>query len=92
MAVHHMDNTEDVIEGIFGTDTIDCEDGIDNDGDGWIDNDDIDCKMGHGIEVNYSGFACNNGLDDDGDGLIDAEDTGCVFASDINEIDPVFCM
>ena len=24
-----MDNTEDVIEGIFGTDTMDCEDGID---------------------------------------------------------------
>lgn len=64
-----------------------CEDGIDNDGDGSIDGDDIDCScspdnsprpdlcgcpMGP-MEQN----TCCDGLDNDGDGLIDLDDPDC---------------
>ena len=43
-----------------------CDDGIDNDNDGLIDDEDPDCW--EDVEI------CNNGIDDDGDGLIDQQD------------------
>lgn len=46
-----------------------CNNGIDDDGDGFIDYDDLDCTE--------TGDECNNGIDDDGDGFIDSEDSDC---------------
>jgi len=65
-----------------------CEDDHDNDGDGWIDGDDVDCDL-YGEEVGITTAACNDGEDNDGDGLQDAEDPGCLIAFDANEEDMV---
>ncbi|WP_425422548.1 hypothetical protein [Phaeodactylibacter xiamenensis] len=46
-----------------------CNNGIDDDGDGLVDNEDPDCQENAEI--------CNNGIDDDGDGLTDGEDPDC---------------
>jgi hypothetical protein len=46
-----------------------CNNGIDDDGDGFIDNEDFDCTE--------TGDECSNGIDDDGDGFIDNEDFDC---------------
>ncbi len=73
----------------------DCNDGVDNDGDGNIDfpnepgcisiddNDETDaCPSGAGCPE------CSNGVDDDGDNLVDfGNDPGCEFAADNVEID-----
>ena len=48
-----------------------CDDGIDNDGDNLIDNDDSDC-ITLGPEI------CDDGIDNDGDGLIDNDDSDCI--------------
>src|SRR5690606_28972668 len=63
-----------------------CDDGIDNDGDVWVDCADPDCA-GFGPCVNCNGgnppgpefgiAACTNGLDDDCDGLVDCADEDC---------------
>lgn len=71
-----------------------CRDGLDNDGDGFIDfplepgctspddNSETDtCPDGATCP------ACSNQIDDDGDGLVDALDPGCLVASDASEID-----
>jgi hypothetical protein len=47
-----------------------CDDGIDNDGDGWTDADDPECA-GTGGEV------CGDGADNDGDLLADCDDPDC---------------
>jgi hypothetical protein len=46
-----------------------CGNGIDDDGDGFIDGDDFDCTE--------TGDECSNGIDDDGDGFIDGDDFDC---------------
>lgn len=46
-----------------------CDNGIDDDGDGFVDGDDFDCQE--------RGTQCSNGIDDDGDGFIDNEDFDC---------------
>jgi hypothetical protein len=57
-----------------------CLDCIDNDGDGWVDEDDPDCQDASiGSEINAtSDSSCNDGEDNDGDGLVDAEDDDCI--------------
>jgi hypothetical protein len=74
-----------------------CADGIDNDGDGRVDNYDVDC----GLITPPPGFTpsmqeiinnpqCNNGYDDDGDGLKDyPADPDCINTSDNLEQGPV---
>ena len=53
-----------------------CEDCTDNDGDGWIDEDDADCVDGDAEDGTYDAdYSCSDGIDNDGNGLIDAEDT-----------------
>ncbi|MCA9538637.1 MAG: hypothetical protein KC620_07095, partial [Myxococcales bacterium] len=47
----------------------DCADGVDNDGDGLIDEADPDCAERMPT--------CSDGADNDGDGLIDADDSDC---------------
>ncbi len=68
-----------------------CEDGIDNDGDGLIDLADPGCENSSDNDESDDPALpqCNNGLDDDGDGLVDLADPGCVDSSDDNETDPV---
>ena len=69
-----------------------CINGIDDDGDGWIDGDDPDC--GGGLEeVGTSFLACNDGLDNDGDGQIDGADDQCDQGWDADEAsgDPDDC-
>ena len=55
----------------------DCNDGIDNDGDGVVDLVDPGCTL-NGTSEEPDPVACNDGIDNDGDGLIDfGEDPGC---------------
>ena len=51
-----------------------CNDGIDNDGDGLIDCNDPDCQYLPTIEL---GCNCNDGIDNDSDGNIDSFDPDC---------------
>jgi len=65
-----------------------CEDGVDNDGDGWTDEDDPECYDAEhndfgvliGQEAGLGSNGCNNGDDDDGDGWTDGVDPGCTDA------------
>jgi large repetitive protein len=68
-----------------------CEDGIDNDEDGSIDDDDVGCASTQDrSERNLSSIPqCNNGVDDDFDDKIDYPfDPGCSTRGDVNETDP----
>jgi hypothetical protein len=83
-----------------------CADGIDNDGDMWIDypNDpgcqtlDDDSENSDTCRTNPTGPGnmcpqCGNGIDDDGDGLIDyPADPGCSSRADNDESDDCFPM
>ena len=61
----------------------DCSDGIDNDEDGWTDQEDPDCQDGGVFEENpTSAFTCNDGIDNDGDGWVDGEDLACSASTD----------
>ena len=51
-----------------------CDDGIDNDGDGKIDMEDPDCDSPTDSETPE----CSDKADNDGDGKIDADDPGCL--------------
>ena len=63
----------------------DCGDGVDNDGDGLIDQRDPECLFAcTASEAEVP--ACMNGRDDDADGLIDlGSDPGCVVGRDLSE-------
>ncbi len=50
-----------------------CDNGIDDDGDGLIDCNDPDCLNSNVCLVEI----CTNGIDDDGDGFIDCDDAEC---------------
>ena len=65
-----------------------CADGIDNDGDGYIDCDDYNCSRNSAVTVCGSGGGstggsedtnalCADGQDNDGDGHIDCDDYNC---------------
>ncbi|MFC3414671.1 MopE-related protein [Algoriphagus hitonicola] len=49
-----------------------CNDGIDNDGNGFIDCEDLGCQSSNLIECN-----CSDDLDNDGDGFVDCDDFDC---------------
>lgn len=59
-----------------------CGDCLDNDGDGWTDDEDPDCLRDGTEEVGYSDYTCNDGQDNDGDDKIDREDSVCEDATD----------
>ncbi|MDD5133750.1 MAG: tandem-95 repeat protein, partial [Candidatus Nanoarchaeia archaeon] len=73
--------------------TYACSDGIDNDGDSYIDAQDAGCYTSSGIynasdndETNNGATQCSDGIDNDGDGFIDwSADTGCINTLDNNE-------
>ena len=72
-----------------------CDDGVDNDGDGFTDMDDPGCVNAQdNDEANAplppALMQCEDGIDNDGDGLVDfPDDPGCTDALDDDEIDPV---
>lgn len=75
--------------GFFGwenpTESTDgCGNCLDDDGDGWADNDDPDCEAS-ASETGLGDAACNDGVDNDADGLADAEDPDCEDGSDTDE-------
>ncbi len=53
---------------------LECEDGIDNDLDGFIDTDDPGCPF---LSAFPEDPICDDGIDNDGDGLIDFDDPVC---------------
>ena len=67
--------------------TFACSDGIDNDGDGWIDYPaDWGCTSPtDDDETNNGPTQCTDGLDNDGDGLIDRNDPLCTDPGDDSE-------
>ena len=54
-----------------------CDDGIDNDGDGAIDTGDPGCDDAADPFETSPSLACDDGIDNDGDGAIDTADPGC---------------
>ncbi|MEZ4432347.1 MAG: hypothetical protein R3F65_08030 [bacterium] len=68
-----------------------CSDAVDNDGDGFIDGDDVGCATPDDEDERdpAAAPACFNGLDDDGDGLVDHPlDPGCASKGGASEADP----
>jgi hypothetical protein len=58
-----------------------CANGLDDDGDGFIDfPEDRGCSGPGDVSEHTPALACDNGLDDDGDGLTDLDDPGCPFS------------
>jgi len=62
-----------------------CVDGLDNDSDGWSDDEDPDCLLGSETS-GYGSDACNDGVDNDLDGSLDAHDAQCESAWDDDEV------
>jgi hypothetical protein len=54
-----------------------CANGLDDDGDGAVDLDDVGCDDPADASERSVALACDDGLDDDGDGLVDLDDPGC---------------
>jgi hypothetical protein len=74
--------------------TFDCSNGVDDDGDGQIDQADAQCYGPRGFEspegIGRSPLgACSNGLDDDADGAIDRADPACLISGGDDEIEPL---
>lgn len=67
-------------------DRPDCDDGLDDDGDGLVDwGLDPGCTSPFDGDERDPALACDNGLDDDGDGLADEADPGCLSPLDPSE-------
>ena len=63
--------------------TSSCDNGLDDDGDGWTDASDADCSNAAVLyERGFGTARCADGRDNDGDGLVDADDDGCFSATD----------
>ncbi len=66
-----------------------CDNGVDEDGDGWTDRDDPDCQPGaRQLEQGFGNTACNDGRDNDGDGASDGSDPDCRSAILLSELPP----
>ncbi len=64
-----------------------CQDGIDNDGDGWTDYPaDLGCTSAVGANESDVGVTqCSDEADNDNDSLVDGNDPGCLSANDDTE-------
>lgn len=72
--------------GHSGTLTRECNDGIDNDNDGFIDLTDFGCtRSSDSSELNDGNTQCSDGVDNDADGFIDQKDSGCTGYFDNTE-------
>lgn len=66
-----------------------CNDGFDNDNDGYIDLADYGCSSAtDDSELNNGNTECSDGIDNDGDGLIDQDDPECDSRNDNDESVP----
>jgi hypothetical protein len=76
-----------VVESTGSTATYQCNDNIDNDGDGRIDLADSGCSSStDNDETNAAAtYQCNDGIDNDNDGRIDLADSGCSSSTDNSE-------
>lgn len=72
-----------------------CSDGLDNDGDGKIDNADSVCHTDHDsnnsasyqpLHTSEQEAVCSDGLDNDGDTKIDSADPGCHTDGNVNNV------
>jgi hypothetical protein len=70
-----------------GSDIPQCDDEIDNDGDGLVDSADPACQAGGTRESDDPPAQCGDGIDNDADGLTDDEDPGCEDDDDRDEYD-----
>jgi subtilisin family serine protease len=72
---------------------IDCDDGIDNDGDGWIDHEaDPGCDDALDGSERSPALICDDGIDNDDDGLIDFDGGVSIYgegAPEVAQPDPV---
>ena len=76
-----------LILGAAGAQAVEiCDDGIDNDDDGFIDCDDFDCLGDPACAVEI----CDDGIDNDDDGFIDCDDLDCT-GDPACEDDPLTC-
>jgi len=65
-----------------------CGDGIDNDGDGFVDLADVGCSSAlDDDETDPLPSACSDGIDNDGDSFVDLDDVGCIGSDDNDETD-----
>ncbi len=64
-----------------------CEDELDNDGDGLVDRADPACAAGNDREDEDPPAQCADGLDNDADTLVDGDDPGCEGPGDNDEYD-----
>jgi hypothetical protein len=62
----------------FPDNELECDDGIDNDGDGATDCDDADCSGFPGCGGGVPSEICDDGIDNDGDGATDCDDDDCL--------------
>ncbi|MCA9622785.1 MAG: hypothetical protein KC731_27385 [Myxococcales bacterium] len=67
-----------------------CSDGMDNDGDGWIDCVDLDCQPGPPVQLQAclpdgmpedTDDRCSDGIDNDENGFTDCQDFDCDFSA-----------
>ncbi len=72
-----------------GSVITDCDDGVDNDGDGWIDLADPGCSSAvDDDEAMATSDECGDGIDNDGDGLVDGQDPQCASPTGDSEAGP----
>jgi len=63
-----------------------CDDGVDNDGDGWVDTIDPGCAdAADNDEALAGGTECSDEVDNDGDGLVDGLDPSCGTPAGVSE-------
>ncbi len=89
-----LDGDTDTIDVTINTEggqqLPECSDGLDNDGDGWVDMDDPGCSSPDDDDESDDPQLpqCNDGIDNDNDGLIDwPADPGCSGLTDDDESD-----
>ncbi len=71
--------------GSCGGGSPECDDGIDNDGDGFMDAADPGCSGPSDPTETDPALVCDDGADNDSDSLIDAADPGCAGPTDSTE-------
>lgn len=76
------------LAGCSGVSKNPCNNGVDDDGDGFADDRDPGCEFNNGNAEDPDPVACNDGVDNDGDGLTDIDDYGCETDKDEDETDP----
>ncbi len=70
-----------------GSSVPQCDDGVDNDGDGLVDGADPACIAGNDRENQDPPAQCADGIDNDADGDVDSDDAGCTDPNDNDEYD-----